>query len=262
LRLKFASVPAGRKTGLSDTEDSRKPAEHVALQGIERMNATDQHASARTTTRFLSFRRVVSMIVFTFITFVAVKCVLPSVLPGTTPVNVENLIRQFEGKAYYWNHLREEPGLVERLLQRLEGPTAQFTAAEMLGDMGPAAVESVPVLLDEFVHGSNDIDTGDGVLPIRSSVAIALGKIGDKQAIEPLMEKLKVQEKSAFGPGYSGGTVSSQPLGVGHHAIVKALGMFGSDAKPALPLIRSLQETADERLREKIANAINNIEGR
>jgi hypothetical protein len=186
--------------------------------------------------------------------------VVPPFLPGTKAKTVPNMIRQFQGKAYYWNRYGDKPGVAERLFDWHYGVISKITAARMLGEMGPRAVDAVPALIAELEHGPNDIETGDGAFPYRSEIALALGKIGDKRAIRPLMEKLKIREKATFSSGYSGGTFPHEPLGIGHPAIVEALGMFGKDASEAVPFIRALADTEDNRLQRQIKEALARIE--
>jgi len=186
--------------------------------------------------------------------------VLSAVLPSTKPKTVANLIKQFKGEAHYWKASGEKAGVFDCIVVRAFRTNSKITAARSLGEMGPEAVEAVPALVEALESGPNDIDTGDGCLPYRSTIAIALGKIGDARAIGPLTEKLKVKEKATFGSGYSGGTFPYQPTGVGHHAIVEALGMFGADAKSAVPFIRALEDTDDYRLRQTIKRSIAQIE--
>ena len=184
------------------------------------------------------------------------------VTPNITPKTVGNLTRQFKGKAHYWNRYGEKAGVFERIVSRAFPTTSQIAAARMLGKMGPEAVDAVPALLEALKNEPNDIDTGDGVLPYRSEIAIALGKIGDTRAIAPLTEKLKVHEKATLGAGYSGGTSPYQPTGVGHAAIVEALGMFGDKAKSAAPFIRALKDTNmdNEWLQKEINESLERIE--
>ena len=186
--------------------------------------------------------------------------VVPPFLPGTKAKTVPNMIKQFEGKAYYWNQYGEKPAVTERWLDRYIEVTSKITAARMLGEMGPKAVDAVPALIEELQNGPNDIETGDGGFPYRSEIALALGKIGDKRAIRPLIEKLKIKEKATFSSGYSGGTLRNEPLGIGHPAIVEALGMFGKDASEAVPFIRALADPKDDRLLQKIEDALARIE--
>ena len=189
---------------------------------------------------------------------VVALAILSAIMPTTKPMTVEHLIGQFRGDTYYWDMYGEPVDIRDRLLIRHSQINGKIAAAQLLGEMGPEATEAVPVLIEALKSGPNDIDTGDGVLPYRSTIAIALGKIGDARAIRPLTEKLKMQEKAVLGPGYSG-TFAYEPTGVGHHAIVKALGMFGADAHSAVPFIRALEETDDHRLRDAIKKSLEQI---
>ena len=155
-----------------------------------------------------TIQRIVISVVCAGVLFV----VVPPFLPGTKAKTVPNMIRQFEGKAYYWNRYGDKPGVAVRYFDRYFGVTSKITAARMLGEMGPKAVDAVPALIDELENGSNDIETGDGGFPCRSEIALALGKIGDKRAIRPLIEKLTTKEKATFSSGYSGGTFPHEQL--------------------------------------------------
>ncbi len=186
--------------------------------------------------------------------------VLSAAWPSPKPKTVANLTEQFTGQAHYWMPSGEPAGFLDHFTTRHFRTTSQIAAAQWLGDMGPAAVAAVPVLIDALENGPNDIDTGDGILPYRSTIAIALGKIGDTRAIDPLMEKLKVKEHATFPHGYSGGSLPGQPIGVGQQAIVVALGMFGAEAKPAIPLIRALDDADDFGLSDAVNQALDRID--
>jgi hypothetical protein len=56
--------------------------------------------------------------------------------------------------------------------------------------MGAAARSAVPALLKALATGPGDHDTGDGVIPVRSSVIEALGRIGDPRAVDPVAHEL------------------------------------------------------------------------
>lgn len=95
-------------------------------------------------------------------------------------------------------------------------PTRKYTcvadAAECLAEFGPAARDATPALIEALERGPNDYDTGDGVIPSRSYVASALGKLEDPRAIEPLGRALR-----------SGGAMDRGP-------VVLALARFGAAA--------------------------------
>ncbi len=58
-------------------------------------------------------------------------------------------------------------------------------AAKALGGMGDLAKPAILPLVESLAKYS-DVDTGDGILPIRSEIATALGKIGDVSALTAL----------------------------------------------------------------------------
>ena len=74
-------------------------------------------------------QRIVISVVCAGVLFV----VVPPFLPGTKAKTVPNMIRQFEGKAYYWNRYGDKPGVAERCFDRYFGVTSKITAARMLG---------------------------------------------------------------------------------------------------------------------------------
>jgi len=109
-------------------------------------------------------------------------------------------------------------------------------AASCLGIMGPEAKEAVPELIQSLKYYAN-VETGDGIIPVRSSIAKTLGQIGDLRAIQPLIEILAsndpvtISESASLGPSY-------QPVErTSHEAVAEALGMFGPQAKEAVPYI-------------------------
>ncbi len=114
-----------------------------------------------------------------------VSMVVPS---SPAEKTVANLIDQFRGDAVYWNPNGEDVSCFDSRKFRNYAISCKILAAQWLGEMGPDGAAAVPVLIDELVHGHNDIDTGDGILAYRSTIALALGKIGDPRAIDPLIE--------------------------------------------------------------------------
>ncbi|MFN8772014.1 MAG: HEAT repeat domain-containing protein [bacterium] len=68
--------------------------------------------------------------------------------------------------------------------------TCPTGAARCLGKMGPSARPAVPALIKALASGIKDHDTGDGVIPVRSSIIEALGRTGDPRAIDPIADLL------------------------------------------------------------------------
>ncbi len=65
-------------------------------------------------------------------------------------------------------------------------------AAEQLAKLGESAAAAQP-LLSTLVTRRRDIDTGDGIVPVQSSIATAIAQIGDRAAIESLERALRMQ---------------------------------------------------------------------
>ncbi len=174
---------------------------------------------------------------------------------------LEKLIEQFKGGACYWDQFGNKVGFFDRWTTRHYDENCKIAAAKFLGEMGPEANQAVPVLIAALENGPNDLDTGDGILLFRSTVAMALAKIGDPAAIPALVEKLKKSEPATLAAGASYPPGWQFATGVGQEAVVSALGMFGPQAKEAVPYLKDLLSGAqDERMREIIRQALRNIE--
>ncbi len=65
-------------------------------------------------------------------------------------------------------------------------------AAERLANLGEAAAAAEP-RLSALVVKRRDVDTGDGIVPVQSSIAFALAQIGDPAAIESLERAQRMQ---------------------------------------------------------------------
>lgn len=114
-----------------------------------------------------------------------------------------------------------------------------YWAAKCLGDMGTEAQPAVPALLKALREGPNDYDTGDGTIGTRSTVAWALGRIGDPSAIPGLVEAVEHAKPS---DRYSGENADSHSVAA-RGAIAQALGSFGSQARSAAPsFMKMLQD--------------------
>ncbi|NLI77013.1 MAG: hypothetical protein GX442_11300 [Candidatus Riflebacteria bacterium] len=180
---------------------------------------------------------------------------------GETEERVRKLIRQVRGEAFYWDRFGQEYGWFASWTTRNFETNGRLAAAHLLGQMGSVASAAVPALIDVLLTGPNDVNTGDGILPLRSMVAKALGEIGDPAAIGPLIDKLKVREPCSLGPGASlGSPLTTPPVGVGHPAIVEALASFGPLARPAIPVLEDLASTTtDAGFRTLVGQALQQI---
>lgn len=165
---------------------------------------------------------------------------------STNDEKVEKIIKQFKGEVCYWHGDGSRVNFFDKWTRRSFEANCKIAAAKILGEMGSDAKEAVPALVDALRNGPNDIATGDGLLPYRSTIALTLAKIGDSKAINPLIEKLKIKEKPTISSGASYPANWEFPVGIGHKAIAEALGTFGPQAKEATPYIIPLLKYSGE----------------
>ncbi len=109
-------------------------------------------------------------------------------------------------------------------------------AAACLGEEGPAAA---PALIDAARNGPDNFDTGDGVIPVRDTILIALGKTGNAQAVPVLLEALAAKRGSP-------------------EAALEGLTWLGPAARSAVPAILPYLQVRG-RVREYTAEALGAI---
>jgi HEAT repeat protein len=169
---------------------------------------------------------------------------------------VRSLIKQLQQKSgtYYYLKLvgNEQYVITKRPLFSDTRPVAD--AAECLGYMGQKANNAVPALIWALNRYSNTVG-GDGGSSDQSSVAMALGRIGDARAIEPLLSILQSNNPGKFPATndvfYLPGCSSRARLSNG--TIARALGMIGPDARAAVPY---LIEIIKEKLNDEDENTL------
>mgnify|MGYP001172848103 CR=1 FL=1 len=175
--------------------------------------------------------------------------------------DIDKLILQVKGEAQFFDADGKELGFFASWSIRHFDEECRINAATLLGRKGGLALKAVEPLIMILKNGPNDIDTGDGILPMRSSVALALGRINDPKAIGPLLEKLKQSEPAAMLSSTSLASDTPRKSGLEQEAIVRALGMFGGQAKEAIPFLEELEkQTKDEALKGTIENTIYRIQ--
>jgi len=154
-------------------------------------------------------------------------------------------------------------GLTSWLVRRNDKDNCIIDAARALGMLGAQAKPAVGALIKALEQYRN-LDSGDGILPLRSEVALALGRIGDNPAIKPLTlaltseDKLKLSSSALVPEGYE------LANGTAYGAIAEALGMFGPQAKDALPALEKLMadlEKKQSRAYLQAKQAIDRIKG-
>ncbi len=106
--------------------------------------------------------------------------------------------------------------------------------AKHLGESGPTASWSTPLLIGLLEKGPNDYDTGDGPLLCHSDVALALGQVGDEKVVDPL---IKAMQTERFEDSLFGRKRLSNPI---DWAAVEALGLLGPRAQKAVPYLIEL----------------------
>jgi len=182
---------------------------------------------------------------------------------------VKALAEQVRGGACSFGRSRESARCTHFALPALawlgdrhlgSAPTRRYAcvadAAECLAEFGPAARDATPALIEALERGPNDYDTGDGVIPSRSYVASALGKLEDPRAIEPLGRALRSEAPMDRGPG---ALESREPAA--RAAVVLALARFGPKAIAYAPDFAAILR-ADERIASAAAEALGATEAR
>ena len=82
------------------------------------------------------------------------------------------------------------------VLRRNDNEYCIIDAAQALSMMGPQARSAVPDLI-EALNKYHNIEA-DGGIPVRSEIALALGKVGDPSAIKPLIAILNSDDPATF----------------------------------------------------------------
>lgn len=177
---------------------------------------------------------------------------------------VDKLIEQLKGKAVYYDIYGKESGYFDEWTVRHYKEDRIVAAAVLLGKTGPGAKKAVPALIEFVENGPEDFDTGDGVIPLRSSAVDALAKIGDKRAVKPLVKKLReINEKLALAYKSVPKNKMAKADISGARAVVEALGTFAGEAAEALPHIaRLLAFDIDAGLRSVCEESASKIKGR
>lgn len=105
------------------------------------------------------------------------------------PKTVATLLEQVRGDELHWNQYGDPATKWEANSHRNYKKTCQGYAIKQLSELGPAANEAVPELIEIF-NEQGDYNTGDGVHEVRSGIAKTLGAIGKAEAIDPMIELL------------------------------------------------------------------------
>lgn len=165
----------------------------------------------------------------------------PGVAQPADGVRLDLLIRQLEGDGCRYT-ARPTAAAPDQTCKPLPGGFFErlFTsrreciqsAALCLLSMGRAAAPAVPALIEAIRTGPNNYDTGDGVVMVRDSIVEALGATGDPRALPVLLDVLARPRLMDTGLG----ALPPREL-FGQLAAVRALGLMGAAAAPAVPRI-------------------------
>ncbi len=171
--------------------------------------------------------------------------------PGDVAPSLRKLLRDPDGfvrvqsALSLWQVARDADATVLVLVEALGCADArvQARAAEVLGDMGPAAREAVPALIKTVrkTESWEAIQAG-----VHSSAVYALGAVRDERAVPILIEVLEDDDPTIYGKA------------------VYALGTFGPKAKMSIPVLnkllgRNVESQYDEDMRTLIMEALRKI---
>ncbi len=144
----------------------------------------------------------------------------------TTPSpRLDQIITQLNGgKCTY--EIKIEGGLVKRGLfsgfnRRSDSERCIIDAAKILvnkreqGDV----VQPLIVALQKY----HNVDTGDGIIPVRSEIANVLGKLGDKRALVPLNDILQSDDPTILSSSASVGSNWQPQKGSSFYAVKEAI---------------------------------------
>jgi HEAT repeat protein len=164
---------------------------------------------------------------------------------------LDDLVDQLNGKACRYEVqdgicVRSKP--LNFLLRRNDKERCVLDAARALGLLGAQARSAVPALI-EALKKYHNVDSGDGLILVRSEIALALGKIGDPSAIRPLMAILDSDDPVTLSASASVFEGYKLKKGTSYGAVARALGMFGPQAREALPILNALMTKEQNELR-------------
>lgn len=179
----------------------------------------------------------------------ALLCSFGSIVFASSQDNrLNELVNQLNGKTCKYEiqgnaYVNRSP--FASFLRRNDKEQCIIDAAKALGMMGSEAGPAVPALIEALALYHN-VDSGDGILIVRSEIALALGQIGDSSAIKPLISILTSDDPVTLSSSAS--VPSSYKLieKTSHGAVAEALGMFGPEAKEAAIYIARILKYSDD----------------
>ena len=146
------------------------------------------------------------------------------------------------------------PGLV-RILKGGRGRVDDlWGTVETLGRMGPIAKDAVQTLIDglpEWGVATGGMDDIHDRVWIRSRMAWALGRIGAKEAVPPLIKAVRAYDEEDHNPDLVEGSIKQ--------AGIEALGNIGPAASEAVPTLIEALEDSNSDVRSTAAWALGRI---
>ena len=179
------------------------------------------------------------------------------VFAGSEENRLNDLIDQLNGKTCKYEmqaNLCVSRKPFASFLRRSDKENCIVDAVKALGIMGHQAQNAVPSLIDALKKYRNH-ETGDGLIKVRSEIALALGQIRDSRAIIPLIDVLKSEDPISYSQpdlvNYKELHVNKTSYG----AVAEALGMFGEQAEEAVPYIVPILKFSGFRLENAASQA-------
>jgi hypothetical protein len=128
----------------------------------------------------------------------------------TTPSpRFDQIITQLNGgKCTY--EIKVEGGLVKRglfsgFIRRSDSERCIIDAAKILANKQEEGDVVLPLIA--ALQKYHNVDSGDGIIPVRSEIAAVLGKLGDKRALTPLNDILYTDDLTTLSSSATGRSV-------------------------------------------------------
>lgn len=175
-----------------------------------------------------------------------VLCLFSQNLTAEAQEKVDKLIEQLHGKAAYYDQKGEPLGFFASwTIRHYEEATRIYSAKLLPGLVTPANKEKIlNALLVALEHGSDDRDTGDGIILNRTEIAFALARWGDERAVRPLLRVLTSREKLPMINAKAGPAEIKLKNSSSNLNIITALGTFrGSEADFAASMMELILVT-------------------
>lgn len=181
---------------------------------------------------------------------------LATAASGGTGQRLDRLILQAKGEAQFYDGAGSDLGWFASLTTRNFAERARIDAVRLLAREGANAAAAVDPLIELLANGPNDYDTGDGIIPFRSEVALALGRIGDAKAVDALVARIRLPpEPATLTAGASVAPAGRTPTLRPHIACAESLALFGARAGRAIPALQDAERSIPEESAKRAVRA-------